>query len=204
LPAAGDSSRGATPNTNEQAERSLSDTVSHDTSTTEQLIDSSRAPDAEAFEALYRAHYRRAYATALRIMRDGHRAEDVVQDAFVRAWQSLSTFRGNSTFGSWLHGITLHAACDRIRADARWAELIAGDDALARYAADARRAIPDARVDLERAVAALPNGARLVLLLHDVEGYQYAEIADQLGIAVGTVKSQLNRARRLVAEALER
>jgi RNA polymerase sigma-70 factor (ECF subfamily) len=161
-------------------------------------------PDTEAFEALYHAHYRRAYATALRIMGDGRRAEEVVQDAFVRAWWSLSTFRGTSAFGSWLHRITTRAACDRIRADARWAELVVGDDALARYTADARRAMPDARVDLERAVAALPNGARLVLLLHDVEGYQYDEIAERLGIAVGTVKSQLNRARRLVAEALER
>ncbi|HUQ84253.1 MAG TPA: sigma-70 family RNA polymerase sigma factor [Gemmatimonadaceae bacterium] len=168
------------------------------------MKDSPRLREPEAFEALYRAHHRRVFATALRMMRDVRAAEEVVQDAFVRAWWSLGSFEGTSAFSTWLHRITVHAACDRIRADRRWADLVADDDTLTQYAADALRAMPDAAVDLERAIAALPNGARVVLLLHDVEGYRYDEIAQQLGVALGTVKSQLNRARRLVAEALER
>jgi RNA polymerase sigma-70 factor (ECF subfamily) len=142
------------------------------------------------------------FATVFRLLRDAQRAEEVVQDTFVRAWNAFAQFRGDSAVASWLHGIAVRAACDRIRADVRWAERLAPEDHVTRYVAETRRAMPDTRIDLERAIAALPNGARVVLLLHDVEGYRYEEIANRLGIAVGTVKSQLNRGRRLVAEAL--
>jgi RNA polymerase sigma-70 factor (ECF subfamily) len=168
------------------------------------LVVEARARNARAFELLYRAHCQRAYATALRLLRDRTRAEEVVQDAFVRAWDSLPSFRGDSAFGSWLHRITVRAACDRVRQDDRRPRSIDDDAVAARYVAEARRAMPDARVDLERAIATLPAGARVVLLLHDVEGYRHDEIAEHLGVAVGTVKSQLHRARRLIAAQLER
>jgi RNA polymerase sigma-70 factor (ECF subfamily) len=168
------------------------------------LVVEARARNARAFEMLYRAHCRRAYATALRLLRDRIRAEEVVQDAFVRAWESLPSFRGDSAFGSWLHRITVRAACDRVRQDDRRPHSIDDDGATARYVAEARRAMPDARVDLERAIATLPAGARVVLLLHDVEGYRHDEIGEHLGVTVGTVKSQLHRARRLIAAQLER
>ena len=168
------------------------------------LVVLARARDRQAFELLYRAHNRRSYATALRLLRDRDRAEEVVQDAFVRAWESLPSFRGDSAFASWLHRITVRAACDRIRHDDRCIPSIEDHAEQARYLTETRRAMPDARIDLERAIALLPTGARAVLLLHDVEGYRHDEIAEHLGVTVGTVKSQLHRARRLVAAELER
>ncbi|HEX5724632.1 MAG TPA: sigma-70 family RNA polymerase sigma factor [Longimicrobiaceae bacterium] len=157
-----------------------------------------------AFEEVYRAHYRRVYALLLRMTCDPLRAEELTQDTFVRVWQTLGSFRGESSLGTWIHTVAVRTALQQMRADTRREARVTATDDLARYAAEAKRAMPDTRIDLERAIAALPAGARTVLLLVDVEGYAYEEVARLLGVTIGTVKSQLHRARRLAMEALER
>ena len=158
-------------------------------------------PRAE-FEMLYREHHRRVYAIALRFARDADRAEEIVQDAFVRAWRSLPSFNGDSRLSTWLHSVAVNAALDGVRARSRREARIDRDVDLERYAAEVGRAMPEADLDLERAVAGLPDGAREIVILHYIEGYPCAEIAERLGIVEGTVKSQLHRARKLLKEAL--
>lgn len=160
--------------------------------------------DPAAFEALYRAHYRHVYAVTLRMTCDVSRAEDLTQEVFVRVWQKLPTFRGESALSTWIHTVAVRTTLENMRSESRREARVTTTDDPGRYAAEARRAMPETAVDLERAIAALPPGARKVLLLHDVNGYRYHEIAEMLGVSLGTVKSQLNRARRLMMEALER
>jgi RNA polymerase sigma-70 factor, ECF subfamily len=160
--------------------------------------------DPAAFEALYRAHYRHVYAVTLRMTCDAERAEELTQEVFVRVWQKLPGFRGESALGTWIHTVAVRTTLQQMRSDSRRHARVMTTDEPGRYGAEARRAMPETAVDLERAIAALPPGARTVLLLHDVQGYRYHEIAEMLGVSLGTVKSQLNRARRLTMEALER
>lgn len=164
-----------------------------------------RDGDVQAFERLYRAHLPRVYALALRMTADPDRAEDLTQDAFVRAWGRLPSFRGDSAFGTWLHRLAVNVVLGDLRSRGRWQE-----EALDH---EDRPAPPQAlrtgptrageTVDLERAVAALPPRARAVLVLHDIEGYRHREIAELLGVTEGTSKAQLSRARRLLREALD-
>jgi RNA polymerase sigma-70 factor (ECF subfamily) len=154
------------------------------------------------FESIYREHHRRVYAIALRFARDPEGAEEIVQDAFVRAWRSLPSFNGNSRLSTWLHSVAVNAALDRVRKRSRAESRIDRDVDLDRYASEVGRAMPTADIDLERAVATLPDGAREVVLLHYFEGFPCAEIAERLGVVEGTVKSQLHRARQLLKEAL--
>lgn len=161
-------------------------------------------PDPLAFEAVYREHYRRVYALTLRMTADPQRAEELTQDVFVKVWQTLSTFRGESQLGTWIHTVAVRTTLQQIRTDNRRESRVTPVDDPGRYAAEARRAMPETRIDLERAIAKLPPGARTVLTLVDVEGYAYEDAARLLEVTVGTVKSQLHRARKLVMEALER
>ncbi len=157
-----------------------------------------------AFEELYHANYRRVYALTLRMTCDPEKAEELTQDVFVRVWQNLDSFRGESQLSTWIHTVAVRTTLQHLRAESRRNARILSTDDVARYATEARRAMPETRVDLERAIAKLPQGARTVLLLVDVEGYAYEDAAAALGVTLGTVKSQLHRARRLMMEALER
>lgn len=161
-----------------------------------------RGGDVEAFAAVYRAHHPRVHALALRLARDGAWAEELTQEVFVAAWRALPSFRGESALSTWLHRLAVRVILRALRADARRAARLETAEAVERFAAEARRAMPETRLDLERAIAALPAGARTVLVLHDVFGWQLGEIAAAIGRSLGTVKSQLHRARKLVAEAL--
>ena len=162
-----------------------------------------RQGDQSAFEQLYRLHARRVYALCLRLAGDAVEARRLAQDAFVRAWERLPGFRGDSAFTSWLHRLTVNVVLADRRAAGRRRRrvMLDGDAADAQPAADAWS--PE-RMDLERAIAALPAGARAVFVLFDIEGYGHAEIAVMTGIAPGTSKAQLHRARRLLREALSR
>jgi RNA polymerase sigma-70 factor (ECF subfamily) len=133
---------------------------------------------------------------------DAARAEQLTQDAFVRAWRALHTFRGQSAFSSWLHRLAVNAVFEDQRTHRRREQRVTIDGDLDRH--EAAAAVPDfdTRYDLERAIASLPPGARQVLVLHDIEGYPHQDIAEFLGVAVGTVKAQLHRARRLLRERL--
>lgn len=170
-------------------------------------VHAAQAGDVHAFDRLYAANVGRVHALCLRMARDGTEAELLTQDVFVHAWQRLASFRAESAFGSWLHRLAVNVVLQSWRADhRRAARLESVEDPAA--VADARAAgagpMIEERVDLERAVASLPEGARLVLVLHDVEGYTHEEIAELCGIAPGTAKAQLHRARRLLRERLDR
>jgi RNA polymerase sigma-70 factor, ECF subfamily len=166
------------------------------------LVRDAQAGDSEAFERLYETHVRRIYALCLRMLSDPVRAEDVTQDVFIRAWEKIPSFQFRSAFGTWLHRLGVNVVLGDIRSDKRLQERVTPTDAIEDFQAEVQEAMPETKVDLERAIALLPPGAKEVLVLHDIEGYRYREIAEITGTAEGTVKSQLNRARRLVREAL--
>lgn len=164
------------------------------------------AGDARAFERLYRMHVDRIYGLCCRLCNgDTARAEQSVQDAFVRAWEKLGSFRGESRFGTWLHRLTVNVVLGEHRLLRRWVSFDdnGGDEAGAEGAERPHHEDTGTRMDLERALSKLPRGARTVLVLHDIEGYQHEEIAQLTGIAVGTSKAQLHRARRLMKEWLQ-
>ena len=168
----------------------------------ESLVRESQDGDTRAFEALYRRTSDRVYALCLRMSGDPDRATELVQDVFVRVWEKLPTFRGDSQFTTWLHRLTVNLVLqDRRKRGRREARELGADD-LDRFGRAARRSMPGTRVDLERAIAGLPEKARRVLVLRDVEGYKYDEIARMTGVTLGTVKAQIHRARGLVKEAL--
>jgi RNA polymerase sigma-70 factor (ECF subfamily) len=171
-------------------------------SVSDDLVARARAGDRAAFEGLYRAHVGRVYALCLRMTADRVRAEELTQDTFVQAWRRLASFRGESAFGSWLHRIAVNALLgERRTADRRERRVIP----LAEPPAGRTEALDAAlAVDLERAIAALPPGARAVFVLHEIEGYAHDEIATMTGVAVGTSKAQLHRARKLLKEGLVR
>ena len=168
----------------------------------EALVRSAQEGDARAFEAVYRQTSDRVFALCLRMSGDSDRAVELVQDVFVRVWERLGSFRGDSLFTTWLHRLTVNVVLQDRRSRARREAREVGTADLERFGRTARRAMPGTRVDLERAIAALPTKARQVLVLRDVQGYKYDEIAQMTGVSLGTVKAQIHRARGLVKEAL--
>jgi RNA polymerase sigma-70 factor (ECF subfamily) len=158
--------------------------------------------DVAAFERLYRAQAGRVYALCLRLTADGTRAETLAQDAFVRAWERLGTFRGDSPFAAWLRQVTVNVVmADQRAASRRTRRVMTTDDEGVLDAPGPPRADAE-RLDLERAIRALPEAARTVFVLHDVEGYGHQEIATLTGIAEGTSKAHLHRARGKLQEIL--
>lgn len=166
------------------------------------LVRRAQAGDRDAFGGLYRLHAARVHALCLRLCGDPEDAARLTQDAFVRAWERLAGFRGDSRLLTWLHRLAVNVVLDDRRAARRRALDVADDgpdpEALPRPGTDR----PGLRLDLETAVAGLPAGARTVFVLHDVEGYRLREVAAMCAIAEGTAKSQLHRARRLLREVL--
>jgi RNA polymerase sigma-70 factor, ECF subfamily len=165
------------------------------------ILDAQRG-DTSAFETLYRLHVGRIYALCLRLARDTTRAERFTQDTFVRAWEMLESFRGESMFSTWLHRVAVNIALTDFRSQRRRdARLLVADDVVA-FDQPAKHADLLIAIDLEEAITMLPPQAKIIFTLHDIEGYKHEEIAEQLGLAVGTCKAQLHRARKLLKEAL--
>ncbi len=168
-------------------------------------VEKAQAGDRLAFEQLYRSHCGRIYALCWR-MCGGDRglAEDMVQEAFIRAWNKLDLFRGDSKFGTWLHRLTVNVVLSdrRIRVKRLQREREMLDDVERTLVGD-RDVFAGLRKDLEAAIAGLPERARTVLVLYDIEGYRHNEIAQTTGMAVGSSKAQLHRARKLVREVLK-
>lgn len=157
--------------------------------------------DAGAFEQLYRGHVGRVHGAILRLVgMDRARAEELTQEAFVRAWQKLASFRHEAAFSTWLHRLGVNVALMDLRARR---EEDATDDALLEvYAGGEVAFCAGERADLERAVARLPPRARAVLVLHDVEGWKHEEIAVAMRMATGSSKAHLHRARGLLRRIL--
>ena len=177
----------------------------NDLSATEtRWVEKARAGDRLAFEQLYRSHCDRIFALCWR-MCGGDRAlaEDMVQEAFVRAWNKLDLFRGESKFGTWLHRLAVNVVLSdrriRVKRVQREQEM---NENVERVLVGQKDVVAGLRKDLEAAISGLPERARTVLILYDIEGYQHAEIAEMTGMAVGSSKAQLHRARKLVREVL--
>jgi len=182
-----------------------------------QLVERARSGDVDAFELVYRREVGRVYALCLRMTADVARARELTQSVFVRAWDRLASFRGDSQLSSWLHRIAVNEVLIEARTDKRRrARVVLAEDAREHDAdSDAPDDAPglsgvtlpvdtETRIDLERAIAGLPPGARTVFVLHDIEGYRHEEIARMTGSAEGTLRAQLHRARKLLMEALSR
>ena len=169
------------------------------------LARSAAAGDSSAFEALYRRHAGRVHGVVARLVGyDRARAEDLTQEAFVRAWQALPAYRFESAFGTWLHRLAVNTALMDLRARRSRPHVDDDEQALEHAGAPDSAGYSTAlALDLERAVATLPPRARAVLVLYDVEGWKHEEIADALGMAVGSSKAQLHRARGLLRTRLE-
>jgi RNA polymerase sigma-70 factor (ECF subfamily) len=175
-------------------------------------VSRAQAGEQAAFEELYRAHSGRVYALCLRMTADTGRAEELSQDVFLRAWTKLSTFRGDAAFSTWLHRLAVNVVlADRRSQGKRWARLVGTDELEPYEGVSARAGLSEpaeaprgARLDLEGAIAGLPEGARKVFVLYEIEGYRHEDIAQMTGTAVGTSKAQLHRARKLLREALQK
>lgn len=162
-------------------------------------IDRARKGDRQAFEALYRKYAGRTYAVCLRMTGNEATAQDCLQEAFVKAWSKLDRFESRSRFGTWLHRIAVNEVLDQQRRDARHETDDLED---VQVAAPVQIGSRTEDIALERAIASLPEGARNVLVLSGLHGYSHEETGAMLGIAVGTCKAQLHRARKLLSERL--
>ncbi len=163
--------------------------------------------DRRAFERIYRAHVDRVFSVCVRMVGDRARAEELTQDVFVRAWNKLAQFRGDSKFSTWLHRLAVNVVLNDRESEgrrrSRHDDGIEDMDAIS-YADVRALPVPGLSLDLERAIATLPPGARKVFVLHDVEGYTHEEIAGMLGVTSGGCKAQLHRARMLLRRMLTR
>ena len=157
--------------------------------------------DAQAFESLYRSHVDRVYGLCLRMTGNVSEAEDCTQEAFIHVWNQLAKFRGDSAFATWIHRIAVNAVLGRMRKSRREQDRIQA----ATEASTSPASVGDTANlrDLSDAVDRLPQGARHVFVLYAVYGYSHEEAGNMLGIATGTSKAQLHRARRLLAQQLK-
>lgn len=168
------------------------------------LVVAAQQGDERAFRSLYDLCVDRIFALCLRLSADAAAAEELTQDVFVRAWEKLESFRGDSAFPTWLHRLAVNVVLTERRTTGRREHRVGGHSDLESLDAPCRAASPGVRMDLEQAISGLPPGARAVFVLHDVEGYQHHEIAEMSGLSEGTSKAQLFRARRLLREMLDR
>ena len=166
------------------------------------LVERARAGDTRAFERLYREHTGRVYGLCLRMTREPHTAQDCTQETFINAWRALARFETRSSFGTWLHRIAVNVALAKRRKAAR-------DEPVAEVEVEEEGAEPDWTLEtpvevqeIEDAIGTLPQGARDALVLHALYGYSHTEAAQMLGVAEGTCKAQLHRARKLLRERL--
>ena len=166
------------------------------------LVERARAGDTRAFERLYREHAGRVYGLCLRMTREPHLAEDCTQETFINAWRALARFETRSSLGTWLHRIAVNVTLAKRRKAVR-------DEPLPDVEVEEEAIEPDWTLEtpvevqeIEDAIGALPEGARDALVLHALYGYSHTEAAQMLGLAEGTCKAQLHRARKLLRERL--
>lgn len=166
------------------------------------LVERARGGNSGAFEMLYRRHVDKVYGLCLRMTGNAAEAEDCAQEAFIQAWTKLDKFRGDSAFGTWMHRVAVNAVLGRMRKSKREHDRIQAVSEVV----SAPESIGDSGGlrDLEEAVNKLPSGARHVFVLHAVYGYSHEEAGNMLGIATGTSKAQLHRAKRLLQQQLDK
>jgi RNA polymerase sigma-70 factor (ECF subfamily) len=173
-------------------------------------IERAKQGDAAAFEALYNLHKRRVYSLCLRMTANTAAAEDLTQEAFLQLFRKIGTFRGESAFSTWLHRMAVNVVLMQLRKKGLpivpLEENIETEEESPRKepgADDPRLAGSIDRMQLQRSIASLPPGYRMIFLLHDVEGYEHNEIAEIVGCSIGNSKSQLHKARMKLREILK-
>jgi RNA polymerase sigma-70 factor (ECF subfamily) len=176
------------------------------------LVKAAQRGDTKAFERLYRLHSGRVLGLCLRMIRERDAAEDCVQQTFIKAWRNLDRFELRSAFSTWLHGIAVNVVLSHKRSSKAFFSLdehssrgMSDDelDAVENDAGETARLDAGDVLDIERALTTLPDGARFVVVLQAIYGYSHEEVAEMLGIAVGTCKAQLHRARRMLRTRLD-
>ena len=167
-----------------------------------ELVARARAGDAAAERALYEAHADRVYRLAYRMAGEPSLAQDFTQDAFIRAFDRLADFRGESAFSTWLTSIAVSVCLNGLRKQKRFRQREADLDDATELPRPGRVSEPDLKRRLNAAIDDLPPGYRTVFVMHDVEGYTHEEIGVALGIETGTSKAQLSRARARLREVL--
>jgi RNA polymerase sigma-70 factor (ECF subfamily) len=172
--------------------------------TSADLVAQAKSGDQQAFEELYRAHVGRVFGLCLRVLADRPWAEEATQKIFIHAWMKLGSLREETSFGFWLHRLSMNMALNELKTFERQGSQVSNCDSASLRAVPGDWHSRNTQIDLERAITLLPPKARAVFVLHDVEGFTHEEIAADLEIAVGTCKAQLSRARKLLKEALER
>lgn len=160
-----------------------------------ELVARCRAGDSDAFEALYQEHSPRLYALARRMTGSPHESEDLLQEIFLQVHRKLDSYRGDAALGTWLYRLAVRQCLDFLRS--RQGRMRAASSPLQDESSymPSTHETPGARIDIERAVAQLPDGCRIAFVLHDVEGLEHKQIADVLGVSEGTSKSQVFKAR---------
>lgn len=166
------------------------------------LVERAKSGDERAFRALYDTHVDRIYRLSYRMAGEAQLAQDFTQEAFVRAYQRLAQFRGDSAFSTWLHQIAVSVALNGLRSAGRHRQRERPIEEGERVAATTQVSEPGLKQRVEEAVNALPDIYRTVFLMHDLEGYSHGEIAASLGVAEGTSKARLFRARARLRTAL--
>jgi RNA polymerase sigma-70 factor, ECF subfamily len=161
-------------------------------------IDRVLGGDTDAFELLYRAYGAEVYAVCLRMSGDSTSAQELVQDVFVRAWERLGSFRGQSAFGTWLHRLAVNVVLEHFRGEQRRDRRVTFQSNLEQLNAAASSGSFDDRLDLESSLLRLPAAARIAFVLYHVEGYSHGEIAKLTGLAAGTIRAQVFRARQIL------
>ena len=175
-----------------------------------EAIERAKQGDAESFEALYALHKRRVYSLCLRMTGNTAEAEDLTQEAFLQLYRKIGTFRGESAFSTWLHRLAVNVVLMHLRK--KGLPEVSLEESLEPQQEDGPRkdfgtrdnvlAGSLDRLNLQRAIAALPSGYRIIFVLHDVEGYEHNEIAEMMGCSVGNSKSQLHKARMKLRDLL--
>jgi RNA polymerase sigma-70 factor (ECF subfamily) len=163
------------------------------------LVERAQDNDTLAYEQLYEMHKGRVFALCVRLCSDRDMAEDLAQEAFVMAWRKLSSFRGDSAFGSWLYRITTNTVLSYLRKQKPFRNMLDVDE----IEEQGQKEDIGLRMTLDDAIAGLPDGARAVFVLYSLEGYTHDEIGSLLGIAQGSSKAQLHRARQLLQAKLK-
>jgi len=163
------------------------------------LVERAQNNDTLAYEQLYAMHIGRVFALCVRLCSDRDMAEDLAQESFVLAWRKLASFRGDSAFGSWLYRITTNTVLSYLRKQKPFRNMLDVDD----IEEQGQTEDIGLRISLDDAIAGLPDGARAVFVLYSLEGYTHDEIGELLGIAQGSSKAQLHRARQLLQAKLK-
>jgi RNA polymerase sigma-70 factor (ECF subfamily) len=169
--------------------------------TESELIVLVQAQNKEAFRALYQMHLSRVYGLCCRLCSDKSQAEDATQEVFIQLWQKIGNFKGDSQFSTWLHSVAANVTISYIRKQKGWWQKMTNIEDSNIHEQTSEASIAD--TDIEKWILRLPERARWVFVLHAIEGYRHEQIAQMLGIAVGTSKAQLHRAKYLIEEWMD-